>query len=287
MTTKYLFKPMAPYEVNNISKIKNIPFPLYASPIFSGVKCLFRYGELVDYNCNLIPNPTVQKRFTKLKDVCNRMRITFQGVLYSPSVEKKKLSLLTHSKVNNLGHLLPTDLRFFCFDSVFEEWENKGFKQRHDIFRKVLQDIDYTAELPQSEIETQKELYTYLESCLINGFDGIIVRSKEGIYIQGIQRLNKELSVVAVRKKALFRAHIKRIIPKVIKIGEEKYKVADCIEAKINGTKIFVPIESNLNIKKDLWDYKYLFLYKPFLFRGMVLEHYKIPKFTKFYRIIP
>lgn len=157
---------------------KHLKFPLLTQPKLDGLRCLAQVddGEVVLYS----RTGCVFQGFNKIK---KELKPYFEqyptcvvdGELYSKEIPFEELSgYCRRQKEEDSDHV-----RFHVFDVVVE---GMGFEQRMTLFPKATQHIVL---VPTQPAHTLEEIYSQLQTYLQEGHEGIILRNREGLYLNG------------------------------------------------------------------------------------------------------
>lgn len=157
---------------------KHLNFPLLTQPKLDGLRCLAQgeNGEVVLYS----RTGCVFQGFQKIKE---ELTPYFQqhpshvvdGELYSEEIPFEELSgYCRRQKEENMDHV-----RFHVFDVAVE---GMGFEQRMTLFPKETKHIVL---VPTKQVDRLEEIHTQLQNHLHDGYEGIILRNREGLYLNG------------------------------------------------------------------------------------------------------
>lgn len=162
-----------------------------ASPKIDGLRCLLINGQFKSRSMKLLPNKELQKKALWLKE---QGIDGLDGELTIGEPFGKEVFQKTTSAIRRVEDALPPDLRYNVFD-LFRE--NQPFNERLSELNEILKGIQGKPEgsfvrfvnqvfIPSTEILLQQE-----EAFLSQGYEGLMLRSLEGLYKQNRSTLNE------------------------------------------------------------------------------------------------
>ena len=162
-----IFKPMLATDAD-LTKLR---FPLFASPKLDGVRAVVRDGVVYSRSNKPIPNKYVQNQFGHLEHFDGELIV---GEPTSKTVYRDTVShVMSHDKTD-------FDLRFYVFDHV--QYPNAIYTERAIGF----QNHAHAAWVhPQRVVHSLEELLAYEETCLEQGYEGLILRDPTAPYKRG------------------------------------------------------------------------------------------------------
>ena len=204
-------------------KAKNLPLPLLASYKIDGIRCIFKDGNMYSRSLKDIPNEKLHERFTLLKQYSKENDVILDGELYAPSIPFNELSGICR----RLNSELPEDLKFYCFDTIWNGKANMAFKYRNNKISYLYDEIgsENLEWVEQREVKTSEDVVTYFNEATEWGCDGLILRHPEGKYKYGRGTL-KEGLIYKLKPYITFDAKIIEVI--------QATKVDSHAEKKIN-----------------------------------------------------
>jgi DNA ligase-1 len=174
-----MFKPMLAATVEDTSKLK---YPLYASIKYDGIRATKQNGQLLSRTLKPIPNKNVQKMFSHLPEGLDG------ELMYGDPADKHVFSETTSIV---MSHDKPAEgIKFYAFDL----FSDRPFESRNTSLcaatmssgpRNQVVTINDVEVVGQRWIHTEKELLDYEQEVLNQGYEGIIIRSENGLYKQG------------------------------------------------------------------------------------------------------
>lgn len=173
---------MKPMLAATVEDIKDLKFPLYASPKLDGIRALVLNGKIVSRNLKTIPNEHVQKLFKDLPDFLDGelivgkptagdcFRKTSSGVM---SVEGEP------SVCYYIFDKYDCSYTFEERQKLIKEWILK--QKRKDIYR-----------VTQVLIKDAFQLHQYEEEMTGRGYEGVMLRNPRGLYKQGRSTIKEQ-----------------------------------------------------------------------------------------------
>ena len=172
------FKPqLAPNEKVDLSTLK---YSLLASTKLDGIRCILKEGEILSRSLKQIQCKQLRERLEPLRKFSEENNVIFDGEIYSPKLNFQEITHFTMTK--DLGdEELPDHLRFYCFDML--DKLNDPFEIRNDKMEGIIglyNKIAYPVE--QRIVNSAKEVETYFEEVLSQGYEGLILRDPKSLY---------------------------------------------------------------------------------------------------------
>jgi DNA ligase-1 len=172
------FKPqLAPNEKVDLSTLK---YSLLASTKLDGIRCILKEGEILSRSLKQIQCKQLRERLEPLRKFSEENNVIFDGEIYSPKLNFQEITHFTMTK-DLSDEELPDHLRFYCFDML--DKLNDPFEIRNDKMEGIIglyNQIAYPVE--QREVNSAKEVETYFEEVLKDGYEGLILRDPESLY---------------------------------------------------------------------------------------------------------
>lgn len=165
------FKPMLAGKCS----VETLNYPLLASPKFDGIRAIVRNGQVLSRTLKPIPNTHVQKLFAHLEGCDGEL-------IVGDPTNKNAMQATTSGVMSVAGD---PDVTFHVFDCV----SAKPFKTRFDGLVCRLLDGFYLQDpkkrvqiVDQTLCRTRDELEDFEYECLQQGYEGVMVRSHNGLY---------------------------------------------------------------------------------------------------------
>lgn len=169
--------------------------PLWCSPKFDGIRCLPRPIVVPQFNADLepigedtlykcvsrkgipLPSRQVQQMFSHMTHM--------DGELIEGCAEDFDVYNRTQSHVMSFDKI--GDMHYYVFDTTLEEYVDDPFEIRLDIIREMvnLQNDPRVHFVEHTLCHTLEELLAYETACLLDGYEGIMMRDPAGPYKYG------------------------------------------------------------------------------------------------------
>lgn len=161
------------------AEIEDLKFPLYASPKLDGIRAVVKGGKLLSRKLTEIPNRFTFKHFS---------RKYFEGadgeLIVGPATDPQVRNLTSGSMNRREGE---PDVYLYVFDL----WDRKtGFRERNAELSRWTED-ERIVVVPQHLITVREELERYEKDTLDLGYEGVILRSIDGLYKFGRSTLRE------------------------------------------------------------------------------------------------
>lgn len=163
---------------------KHLIFPLYIQPKIDGIRCLARWkeGQVFLYSRTGCPFFGLDKiRNDLMIFLKNNQDIVVDGELYSDKMSFEELSGYCRRKKT-----IPSDQKviYHVFDVVLPQ---KSFQKRLTFFPPIRETI---YQVPTEEVDNLEQVKENLMYWIQNGYEGIILRNKDGFYEEGHRSWN-------------------------------------------------------------------------------------------------
>jgi len=171
-------KPMLAATVKDASQIQ---YPIFASPKLDGVRGIVN-GELRSRSLKRFPNEHVEALFSR------KVLAGFDGELILGSPTAKDVYRVTNGACAR--HEGEPNVKFWAFDL----WNHAGpFKTRlKELEKRASKVLDDVILLPQTLIENEEQMKEYEELKLSDGYEGVILRSPDGLYKFGRSTIREQ-----------------------------------------------------------------------------------------------
>lgn len=159
-------------------RLLTYPTPWYVQPKLEGDRCLAKW----DGNIGYVLYSSTGKPILNLPHInraLNNLNITttLDGELYNHRAPHELIHGIVSRSVNI--HRDYKLVQFHIFDVVM-----KGdFKKRLDYTRLVVKESEHIRRVRTHDIRDLKEVYYYYESELNDGYEGVVIRSPEQVYV--------------------------------------------------------------------------------------------------------
>ena len=176
-------KPFRPMLAETIKDIETLKYPVFASPKLDGIRCLGMHGVPTTRSMKPVRNKFVQQFFYDNREVLEGLDgELIVGDPTAPDVYRK-----TSSGVNSADG--EPDFTYY----VFDVWDVPGmlFYDRKRCVDNVHNTIPRVKAVLQNYISCTSELLTYEAMRLADGYEGVMVRSIDGLYKQGCSTIKE------------------------------------------------------------------------------------------------
>ena len=167
------FKPLLAATVKDF---ESLTFPLFASPKYDGIRALVRGGVLVSRNLKPIPNRRVSK---------NLQDPRYEGLdgelIFGPPTGNDVFQRTSSAVMSQDG---PPDIHFYVFDRHDLPGHDFLMRQR-TLWKTRALELGRIRFVPQVAIDNVAQLVRYEQDRLTEGYEGIMVRSPNGLYKYG------------------------------------------------------------------------------------------------------
>lgn len=172
------FRPLLGAKVENVYDLR---YPLFASFKLDGIRAGWEGKELISRTRKTIPNRNLQKIFVDLGIPTGLDGELIVGEPNASDVYRKTNSYcMSHAKTTT------EPVRFFVFDN----YEQSGqFYQRYELLPEILPVV---VRLDQHLVANSEELLEFEENAIALGYEGVVLRSPDGIYKQGRSTLREQ-----------------------------------------------------------------------------------------------
>lgn len=167
---------LAERKLPDIAKLR---YPIYASPKIDGVRALVISGKLVSRALKPIPNEFVSTRFS-LSALSGLDGELVLGSPTAPNVFNATSGALRREEGE-------PDARFYCFD----EWDRKDTYQDQVLRFQRSEGWPHCSIVPSTKVDSPDMLLEAERAALDLGYEGLILRSPEGLYKFGRSTLKE------------------------------------------------------------------------------------------------
>lgn len=214
------FKPvLAPNESVDLSTVK---YPLLASHKLDGIRCLILKGEILSRSLKPIQNKQLKERLEPLRKLSEDNDIILDGEIYSPELSFQEITHFVMTQ-DLEDEVLPTHLKFFCFDMITAVGAEEWFELRLDHAEGLIslyQDI--ATVVNHTKVNSKEEVENLFEKALEYGCEGLMLRNPEGKYKYGRGTI-KEGLIYKVKPFVTFDAQITDVVQSTeVREGAEK-----------------------------------------------------------------
>lgn len=291
---------------NEVVKIEDMKYPLFASYKLDGCRLLFKDGQMYSRSLKQFPNIQLRSRFESLAKLTKEENIILDGELLAKSLTFNELSGLTRQ----LNKELPPDLYFYCFDLINDKNYDETFEYRilnlirfQDILEK---ESKYIKIIPQKIINKSEEINSLYEEAMEWGCDGLILRAPEGRYKLGRATV-KEALAYKLKPFQTFDSTIIDIIQatEVLETAEKKInelgrsvtskKIRDRVlidkasafAVMYEGKELKVTIAATDEEKEEIWKNRKSYIGRWIEYKGMLVGAKDLPRHPTTLRLRP
>jgi len=169
-------KPMLAATIDSVDQLEG-KYPLLASPKLDGIRAMVVGGILYSRNMKPIPNKYISKNLP-LKHMEGWDGELIVGSPYAADCFRQTTSGVMSEDGN-------PKFAFYVFDVKANDVG--GFLSRYSSLKLAVKEIDHPAVklLPQIKMTDSFEVFEYEKTMLTRGFEGIMLRTPDGIYKPG------------------------------------------------------------------------------------------------------
>ena len=163
-----MFKPLLAGTITDTSAIK---YPVLASPKLDGIRCLIVDGKAVTRNLKPIPNEHVRRKLEQLASTA------FDGELTCGDTFQSSTSAI-------MSHNGEPDFEYHVFDNA-SPMPYESRRANIKIWKYNNPTGAWLKIVKQTVIKNEADLLAYEIQRLADGYEGVMVRSLNGLYKQG------------------------------------------------------------------------------------------------------
>jgi DNA ligase-1 len=228
------FKPqLAPNEKVDLSTLS---YPLLASTKLDGIRCIFYKGQILSRSLKQIQNKQLRERFEVIRAYTEKWNLILDGEIYSPKLTFQEITHFVMTQ-DLEDEVLPEDLKFYCFDCIFEERFDSKFTIR-------LNNAEAECKLFPNEIVFvehwtvygEEEVQQVFDKVLLKGYEGLILRDPNGKYKFGRGTI-KEGLIYKVKPFVTFDAKITGV-EQSTEVNEDAEKKTNELGRSVTSKKI-------------------------------------------------
>jgi DNA ligase-1 len=172
-----MFKPML---AATITEPEKLAFPLLASPKFDGIRAVVVYGHLMTRNLKPVPNNYTRELFSQdyLEGLDGEL------IMGSPT-GNDVFNRTTRSVMKQAG---TPAVAYYVFD---HQHLNLGYHERLKLLKEKCRGQPGIRIVTQTLINEHDELLAYETKQLMLGYEGVMLRSRDGLYKPGRSTLRE------------------------------------------------------------------------------------------------
>ncbi len=184
--------------LNDPTVLNRIRFPVFCSPKLDGIRAIsMGSGQLLSRSGKLIPSKQARALFGGFNKLDGELIYDTPTIPNVYNVTQSFVMSIAKPALGDDG--LPL-LRYYVFDRITDD--------PYEVRNKSLPVGDkWLIPLPQTHISSLDTLLVYEEECLKAGYEGIMIRSINGLYKQGRATLNDQI-LMKLKRFSEFEARI-------------------------------------------------------------------------------
>jgi len=305
------FKPiLAPNEQPDLDNIK---YPMMASYKLDGIRCIFYKGQMLSRSLKPIVNKQLREKFENVRAWSEKTGNILDGEIYSPDLTFQEITRYVMTKdfedvksIKKHGKVLtiPDSLRFYCFDALFNSFEESLFKNRYDMVLVASGLIDIMPVI-HDLVYSKEDVEEKFERALSEDYEGLILRDMKGRYKFGRGTL-KEGIIYKVKPYRTFDAVVLDVIQstEVDPNAEKKTnELGRSVTSKKKEDRILIEKASAFLVryeehqlkvvlamtdeeKKNVWKNKEYYIGKMIEYKGMLIGSKDVPRHPVMLRFI-
>jgi DNA ligase-1 len=313
-TFKPLLCPNDEIDLNSLS------YPLLASTKLDGCRLLFKQREIVTRSLKALPNKQLNEKFEPLRKFSEEGNLILDGEVFAPGIPfqfivscfmtedydakqsiKKWTELCQEHDYFISRQEVFDKLKFYCFDCLTDE--NLPFQRRiGDVeYHSLRQDIVLVKHIRVSNV---KEVESYFEQVLKDGYEGLILRNPSAYYKYGRCTVKEGIAYklkpwVTIDSKIIGFVQATQVnddAEKTInelgrsrtsKKQEDRHTIdkAQAFVVDFNGKELSVPIAMTDEKKEYIWKHREEYLGKYVEYKYMNVGMKDLPRIPKFIRL--
>ena len=262
------YYPMLAHQYSN--KKSEIKFPCYVQPKLDGVRCVIVRNKLYSRNGNIFPSlPHIEEELKKY----NKNNLILDGELYTDDINFEKIvGLVKKWKKSEEDKKNATKIYLNVFDYI----DNKlTFEQRLknlNIFFDNNKNMIHIKQVKSEECQKEENINDFLEKYTKEGYEGLIIRNKKGLYEENTRSINLQ------KLKKFVDEEFEIIDYTTPNIGKEVGCVIWICKTK-EGKKFNVRPSGNYQERKQLYRNAKKYIGKMLTVRYQELTNGNVPRF--------
>jgi ATP-dependent DNA ligase len=180
-----VFGPMGAHKLDDYEH--KLIYPVIVQRKLDGFRCIARFddaGKVVLYSKSMKPFSHLNHIKTELEERFSLRNVSFDGELYSHGLPLNEISKLVMKKreLTSEEEEASKKIVYMVFDTILE---NVIFEERYHTLVKLFEKKKSKyVQLVKCEIaKSKEEVYDLNQTYLVEGYEGVIVRNKKGLYI--------------------------------------------------------------------------------------------------------
>lgn len=295
---------LAPNKQPNLEELK---YPLLASYKLDGIRCIFKDGQILSRSLKPIQNKQLREKLQPIREYSEENNLILDGEIYSPNLTFQEITRYVMTQdfedkksIKKFGEVLkiPVHLKFYCFDSIYNEEFNKEFGLRNGLIiamqKMFLNIMEYVT---QEQINDKESANSYFKKAMDAGYEGLILRDPNGRYKFG-RGTHKEGLIYKIKPFRTFDSQIIDVIQAtevdknaektVNELGysvtsKKKYdrvliEKASAFLVKYEGKDLKVVIAMTDEEKEEIWQNREKYIGKWIEYKGMLIGAKEVPR---------
>jgi DNA ligase 1 len=175
-----LTRLLKPAMIETEEQFQLLKFPLIAMPKFDGIRCALYKGKLLTNTLKEIPNKFITET---LRPYTTGGQLFDGELILNNTKDYNKVQSAVMSREGE-----PREFCFMAFDRVMFDSVKMGYKNRLDWLYSYVHSVitlPYFRVAPYDIVNSIEDIIIYEQRILEDGYEGIILRSLNGIYKQG------------------------------------------------------------------------------------------------------
>ena len=262
------YYPMLAFQYNN--KKSEIKFPCFVQPKLDGVRCVVVDNKLYSRNGNRFPVlPHIEDEL-KLN---NRDNLILDGELFTDDINFEKIvGLVKKFKKSEEDEKNSEKIYLYVFDYIDSKLTyEQRLKNLNNFFEKN-KNMKNIKQVKTEECKKEENINDFLEKYTKEGFEGVIIRNKNGIYEENNRSVNLQ------KLKKFIDEEFEIIDYTTPNIGKEVGCVIWICKTK-EGKKFNVRPSGNYKERKNLYRNAKKYIGKMLTVRYQELTNGKVPRF--------
>lgn len=153
------------------AELHQIKYPVYATPKLDGIRCIVQNGVPLSRKLKILPNRYVQE---KCKEIMDKYPVDGEIIIGQPNASDV-FQKTTSGVMSFEGQ---PDFRYYVFDAVIPEVQ---FRHRLE-YLESLTLPDFCSIVPTTVLKNEQALLDYEVKTVQDGYEGIMIRSIDGMY---------------------------------------------------------------------------------------------------------
>jgi len=317
-TFKPLLCPNDEIDLNSLS------YPLLASTKMDGCRLLFKQGKIVTRSLKPLPNIQLNQKFEYIRKYSEKNNLILDGELFSPGVPfqfivscfmtedynakqsiKKWTELCQEHDYFITREEVFSKLMFYCFDIIANEDNTFPFRGRWPTCHTLAKHFpDIMVGVNQRLVINKKEVESYFEEVLKDGFEGLILRNPESLYKFGRATIKENIAyklkpwatidskIIGFIQATQVNEDAEKTVnelgrSRTSKRQEDRHTIdkAQAFVVDFNGKELSVPIAMPDEKKEYIWQHQDEYLNKYVEYKYMTVGMKDLPRIPKMIRM--